>query len=114
MSQLRQLFELVAKSLDALEKACAESGTRIPDLHESFDPTASDDFSSNLVAAEAASAISAAALQMYAILGTPRNAFFYHVGGVNRPLSLFLGVAARCSNLELGIALEISSSSHGN
>ncbi|KIL66636.1 hypothetical protein M378DRAFT_75009 [Amanita muscaria Koide BX008] len=80
MSQLRALLAHITNAVDALDKACAVSGTRIPDLDEPFN-LAGETLSNDPAALEAAGTISAAALQMHAILATPRNAFFYSVGG---------------------------------
>ncbi|KAM6501362.1 S-adenosyl-L-methionine-dependent methyltransferase [Amanita muscaria] len=80
MSQLRVLLAHITNAVDALEKACAVSGTRIPELNEPFN-LAAENLINDPPALEAAGTISAAALQMHAILSTPRNAFFYSVGG---------------------------------
>ena len=80
--QVRQLLDLIIKSVDALEQACIESNTQLPNLDEPFYP-ASEVFRANLVAAEAVSVISAAAMQLDAIVSPPRNVLYHAVGGVS-------------------------------
>lgn len=80
--QVRQLLDLITKSVEALEQACIESNTQLPSLDEPFHP-ASEAFRANLVAAEAVSVISAAAMQLDAIISPPRNVLYYAVGGVS-------------------------------
>ncbi|KAJ7269517.1 S-adenosyl-L-methionine-dependent methyltransferase [Mycena rebaudengoi] len=72
-SPIRQLLELITKSVDTLESA-------FPDLHELFAPP-SEAFRANPAAAEAASIISAAALQLEAILTPPQVSLYRIVGG---------------------------------
>ncbi len=80
--QVRQLLDLVTKSVDALEQACNESNAQLPSLDEPFHP-ASEAFRVNPVAAEATAVISAAALQLNAIVSPPRNILYQAVGGVS-------------------------------
>ncbi|KAJ7167962.1 S-adenosyl-L-methionine-dependent methyltransferase [Mycena filopes] len=77
---IRQLLELITKSVETLEAACDASGTTIPDLHAPFAPP-SEAFRANPAAAEAASIISAAALQLDAILTPPHISLYRIVGG---------------------------------
>ncbi|KAM6503651.1 S-adenosyl-L-methionine-dependent methyltransferase [Amanita muscaria] len=81
MSQIRQLLDLISKNVDALEKASAADGTRLPTLDEPFNP-ASESFRSNPAAAEAACIIRAAATQLDAILTPPPTALGNMFGGV--------------------------------
>ncbi|KAG6837108.1 hypothetical protein H0H93_014712 [Arthromyces matolae] len=76
-SQMRQLLTLINNAVDQLERVCAEEGTSIPDLHAPFSPL-SEIFRANPAAAESANIISAAALQLEAIL-TPPHISLYHV-----------------------------------
>ena len=80
-SQIRELLTLMTESVSTLEKACADNGTKIPDLNEPFSPP-SEAFRTSPVAAEAAAVISAAALQLAAILTPPQVSLYHLVGGV--------------------------------
>lgn len=86
-SSARQLLEIMTSSLDALEKATDANNTQIPDLHAPFHP-ASEAFRADPAAAEAANVISAAALQLAAILLPPQVSLYHIVGGVR--FSVFL------------------------
>lgn len=79
--QVRQLLELITKSVNTLEQACLENNTQLPSLDESFHP-ASEAFRANPIAAEAVSVISAAAMQLDAIVSPPRAVLHHVVGGV--------------------------------
>ncbi|KAF8326437.1 S-adenosyl-L-methionine-dependent methyltransferase, partial [Amanita rubescens] len=85
--QVRQLLDLVTKSVDALEQACNESNAQLPSLDEPFHP-ASEAFRVNPVAAEATAVISAATLQLNAIVSPPRNILYQAVGGHWRSAAL--------------------------
>ncbi|KAJ7720965.1 S-adenosyl-L-methionine-dependent methyltransferase [Mycena maculata] len=80
MSAIRQLLELITQSVEALEDACQSSRTAIPDLQKPFAPS-SEDFRQIPAAAEAAAIISAAALQLDAILAHPSVSLYRIVGG---------------------------------
>ncbi|KAK2463352.1 hypothetical protein APHAL10511_004663 [Amanita phalloides] len=80
MSQIRQLLDLIKKSVEILEKTCAANGTEVPDLHSTFSP-ASEAFRSDPVASEAADIISAAGLQLSAIVAPPVISLYNAVGG---------------------------------
>ncbi|KAG5720988.1 Sterigmatocystin 8-O-methyltransferase [Termitomyces sp. T112] len=77
VSQIRQLLSLIHDAVDKLESVCGSTGTSIPDLHTSFSPQ-SEAFRADPAAAEAANIVSAAALQLEAIL-TPPHVSLYHV-----------------------------------
>ncbi|KAJ6608071.1 S-adenosyl-L-methionine-dependent methyltransferase [Mycena sp. CBHHK59/15] len=77
---IRQLLEIITKSVETLETACQSSGVTIPDLQEPFAPP-SEAFRTIPAAAEAASVISAAALQLEAILTPPQVSLYRIVGG---------------------------------
>lgn len=79
--QVRQLLDLITKSVESLEKACTESNTQLPDLNRPFTPD-SEAFRANAAAAKAASVISAAALQLDAIVSPPRNVLYHAANGV--------------------------------
>ncbi|KAG5640847.1 hypothetical protein DXG03_006828 [Asterophora parasitica] len=79
-SPLRQLLNILTESVGDLEDACAASGTAIPDLYTPFRP-ASEAFRGNPKAAEAANIISAAALQIEAILTLPQVSLYHIVSG---------------------------------
>ena len=81
-TQIRQLVDLLSKSLATLEAACAANGTEIPDLSESFHPD-SEVFREDPAAAEAANIIGAAALQLAAIVIPPQMSLYHIVGGVS-------------------------------
>ncbi|KAG5338262.1 hypothetical protein C0989_007825 [Termitomyces sp. Mn162] len=70
VSQIRQLLSLIHDAVDKLESVCGSTGTSIPDLHTSFSPQ-SEAFRADPAAAEAANIVSAAALQLEAILTPP-------------------------------------------
>ncbi|KAF5379387.1 hypothetical protein D9615_006601 [Tricholomella constricta] len=91
-SPIRNLLNLLTDSVNKLETACNASGCPIPDLYASFNP-ASEAFRADPIAAEAASIICAAALQMEAIL-TPPNVSLYHI------------VSGHCKSAALRVCLE--------
>ncbi|KAF8334404.1 hypothetical protein F5887DRAFT_652169, partial [Amanita rubescens] len=78
--QVRQLLDLITKSVESLEKACTESNTRLPDLDRPYTPD-SEAFRATAAAAKAASVISAAAMQLDAIVSPPRNVLYYAANG---------------------------------
>ena len=85
--QVRQLLDLITKSVDTLEQACSESKIELPSLDEPFqlahlalwaDPSAT----------EAIAIISAAALHLNAIVSPPENIICSAVAGVS-PIELY-------------------------
>ena len=103
-TQLRQLLDLITKSIETLETTCAANGTEVPDLQSTFSP-ASEAFRSDPVASEAADIINAAALQLSAIVALPQLTMFNAVGGVSLiPVSVQV-------DIEHHTALQICSSS---
>lgn len=79
---LRQLVNLLNKSVTTLEKVCEEMGTTIPDL-QSLYTTESEAFRDDPRGAEAANIIGAAALHIAAILNPPQGSLYHFVGGVS-------------------------------
>ncbi|PPQ95287.1 hypothetical protein CVT26_014861 [Gymnopilus dilepis] len=79
-STTRQLVDLISASLTTLEKSCQAKGVDIPDLHAPFHPS-TEAFRADPAAAEAANVISAAALQLAAILTPPQVTLYQFVGG---------------------------------
>ena len=79
--QVRQLLDLITKSVNTLEQACLGDNAQLPSLDEPFYP-ASEAFRANPVAAEAVIVISAAAMQLDAIVSPPRAVLHHVVGGV--------------------------------
>ncbi|EEB94917.1 hypothetical protein MPER_06196 [Moniliophthora perniciosa FA553] len=77
---VRALLELITNNVSVLEKACASSGTEIPDLYSPFHPS-TEAFRTNPDAAEASNVIVAAAHQLAAILTPPQVALYNSVGG---------------------------------
>ncbi|KAG6880859.1 hypothetical protein C0993_003970, partial [Termitomyces sp. T159_Od127] len=77
VSQVRHLLALITEAIETLERTCASTGTSLPDLHSSFSPQ-SEAFRAHPAASEAANVVSAAALQLEAIL-TPPHVSLYHV-----------------------------------
>jgi len=71
--QIRQLLDLVTKSVDTLEQACTESKMEIPSLDEPFNPVHMA-FWVNPVVAEAAAIITAATSHLGAIVSPPHAA----------------------------------------
>lgn len=86
LSQIRELLDIITKSVSALETACEGNGTQIPDLREPFAPP-SEAFRADPIAAEAANVISAAALQLEAILTPPHVSLYRIVTGVRAALT---------------------------
>ena len=84
---LRQLLELMTRSLDTLEKECELKDLDIPDLHAPFHPS-SEAFRSDPIAAEAASIISTAALHLFAILAPPHVSLYQSLAAVHHYLTL--------------------------
>ncbi|KAG6868849.1 hypothetical protein C0993_008978 [Termitomyces sp. T159_Od127] len=81
VSQVRQLLNLIIDAVDKLESACDRTGSPIPDLYTPF-TLESEAFRANLDAAESARIISAAALQLEAILSPPQVSLYHVVAGV--------------------------------
>ncbi|KAF7373893.1 S-adenosyl-L-methionine-dependent methyltransferase [Mycena sanguinolenta] len=77
---IRQLLVLITQAVETLEAASQTSGTTIPDLHAPFTPS-SEAFRANPEAAEAARIISAAALQLEAIVTPPLVSLYRIVAG---------------------------------
>ncbi|KAA1477984.1 S-adenosyl-L-methionine-dependent methyltransferase [Dentipellis sp. KUC8613] len=80
MTSPRQLVDVILSSLATLDKACASGGFQIPTLEEPFAPP-SEAFRADPTAAFAAHTISAAALQLAAILTPPQVSLYHAVGG---------------------------------
>ncbi|KAJ7051982.1 S-adenosyl-L-methionine-dependent methyltransferase [Mycena amicta] len=78
--KLRQLLALITDNVERLEATTLLAGVAIPDLETPFTP-ASEDFRGIPEAAEAARRISAAALQLDAILAPPQISVFRVVDG---------------------------------
>lgn len=70
--QVRQLLDLITKSVDTLEQACSERKVELPSLDEPFQ-FAHSAIWGDPAAAEAVAIISAAALHLNAIISPPRN-----------------------------------------
>ena len=97
--QVRELLDLITKSVESLETLCTESNTQLPDLDKPFSPD-SEAFRANPAAVKAVSLISAAATQLDAIVSPPRNVLYYAANGVspsifyrltNDPMRLSIG-----------------------
>ncbi len=84
--QIRELLDLITKSVDTLEQACIESKMGIPSLDEPFDP-AHRAFWVNPVTAEAAAVATAAASHLGTVLSPPHTVLNHAVGGVS-PIGL--------------------------
>ncbi|KAG6817102.1 hypothetical protein H0H87_012623 [Tephrocybe sp. NHM501043] len=80
VSQIRQLLDHIIDAVGKLESSCNSTGTAIPDLHAPFFPQ-SEAFRASPAAAESANIISAAALQLAAILTPPHVSLYHAVGG---------------------------------
>lgn len=88
-SQLDELLALLTNSINVLKDACSSGNTPIPNIHEPFSPP-SEAFRQNPVAAGAAAIISAAALQIDAIVTPPQVSLYRAVGGVCHALDNLL------------------------
>ncbi|KAF7288841.1 S-adenosyl-L-methionine-dependent methyltransferase [Mycena chlorophos] len=84
---LRQLLSILSSSVDLLESTCEAAGVPIPDLHSPFTPE-SEAFRAIPAAAEAASLIGAAALQIEAIVTPPTVTLYRIVGGAFRAATI--------------------------
>ncbi|KAF7373903.1 S-adenosyl-L-methionine-dependent methyltransferase [Mycena sanguinolenta] len=84
---IRQLLVLITQAVETLEAASQTSGTTLPDLHTPFTPS-SEAFRANAEAAEAARIISAAALQLEAIVTPPLVSLYRTVAGHFRSAAL--------------------------
>ncbi|KAF7288814.1 S-adenosyl-L-methionine-dependent methyltransferase [Mycena chlorophos] len=84
---LRELLAILSSSIDLLESTCDAAGVAVPDLHEPFTPP-SEAFRAIPAAAEAASLIGAAALQIEAIVTPPPVTLYRIVGGNFRSAAL--------------------------
>jgi hypothetical protein len=80
--QVRQLLDLITKSVDTLEQACAGSGTDIPSLDEPFHP-AQMAFWANPATAGALAVIGAASSHLGAIATAPHVVMHQSLGGVS-------------------------------
>nr|GAT49961.1 S-adenosyl-L-methionine-dependent methyltransferase [Mycena chlorophos] len=79
-STIRQLLQILTEAVDTLEAACQSAAVAIPDLCDPFTP-ASEAFREVPKAAEAASLIGAAALQLEAIVTPPQISLYRVVSG---------------------------------
>ena len=70
--QVRQLLDLITKSVDALERTCSESKIELPSLDAPFQ-SAHSALWADPNAAEAIAVISAASLHLNAIVSAPEN-----------------------------------------
>lgn len=82
-SQLRQLLELMAQSVEVLERVSEQTGISIPDLNAPLTP-ASEAFRRSPEATEAVKVIIAAADHMAAIVSPPHKQISKFLGGVSR------------------------------
>ena len=80
--QVRQLLDLITKSVDALEQACTAGNFDLPSLDEPF-KFAQSALWADSNAAEAVAIISAAALHLNAIVSPPQNMISSTVAGVS-------------------------------
>ena len=87
MSELRQLLALINDAVDSLENTCAAQGTKIPSLYEPFHP-ASEAFREDPTTAQATRIISAAALQLTAMVLPPNISLYNIIGGVSQMAAL--------------------------
>lgn len=81
--QVRQLLDLITKSVDALERTCSESNIELPSLDAPSQPAHSALWA-DPNAAEAIAVISAASLHLNAIVSPPENMVLnFTVAGVS-------------------------------
>ncbi|KIK63299.1 hypothetical protein GYMLUDRAFT_222394 [Collybiopsis luxurians FD-317 M1] len=86
-SELERLLDVITKAVASLNLACSADGTRLPDIKEPFEPS-SEKFRSNHQALQAARIISAAALQLEAIVAPPQVVLYHVVGGFFKSMAL--------------------------
>jgi hypothetical protein len=99
--QVRQLLDLITKSVDTLEKACTGSGMEIPSLDESFHP-AQMAFWANPATAGAMAVIGAASTHLSAIATAPHVVIHQSLGGVSLINVSIREIAQRSEVLEIG------------
>ncbi|KAF8351885.1 S-adenosyl-L-methionine-dependent methyltransferase [Amanita rubescens] len=78
--EIRQLLDLITKSVDTLEQACIETKMEVPSLDDPFDP-AHRAFWVNPVTAEATAVATAAASHLGTVLSPPHAVLNHAVGG---------------------------------
>ena len=81
LREVRQLLDLITKSVDALEQISSESKIGLPSLDEPLKSASS--FWADPNAAEAVSIISAAAMHLNAMVSPPQNLIHSTVAGVS-------------------------------
>ncbi len=107
--QVRELLDLITKSVESLETLCTENNTQLPDLNKPFSPD-SEAFRANAAAVKAVSLISTAATQLDAIVSPPRNVLYYAANGVSPsilpPLNKSLNLFKHWKSAALRVCLE--------
>ncbi|KAJ3769755.1 S-adenosyl-L-methionine-dependent methyltransferase [Lentinula raphanica] len=86
-SELQQLLDTITGAVKSLNQACASNGTSVPSLDEPFQPS-SESFRGNFEALQAARIISAAALQLEAVVAPPQVVLYHVAGGFFKSMAL--------------------------
>lgn len=109
LQEVRQLLNLITKSVDALEQICSERKIGLPSLDEPL-KSAHSAFWADPNAAEAVSVISAAALHLNAVVSPPQNLIHSTVAGVSPsnflPLFKYLKATKHFKSAAIRMCLE--------
>ncbi|KAJ3873201.1 S-adenosyl-L-methionine-dependent methyltransferase [Lentinula edodes] len=86
-SEVQRLLDTITGAVKSLDVACSSSGTVVPNINEPFQPS-SENFRGSHEALQAARIISAAALQLEAIVAPPQVVLYHVVGGFFKSMAL--------------------------
>lgn len=82
-SDVQLLLDTITQAVTSLNLACSTSGASIPDIRKPFEASSENFRTSSFEALQAARVISAAALQLEAIVAPPEVVLYHVVGGVS-------------------------------
>ncbi|KAJ3739061.1 S-adenosyl-L-methionine-dependent methyltransferase [Lentinula detonsa] len=86
-SEVDRLLDTITRAVKSLNLACSSGGTSVPSINEPFQPS-SENFRGSVEALQAARIISAAALQLEAVVAPPQVVLYHVVGGFFKSMAL--------------------------
>ncbi|KAE9394245.1 S-adenosyl-L-methionine-dependent methyltransferase [Gymnopus androsaceus JB14] len=87
-SDVQLLLDTITQAVTSLNLACSTSGASIPDIRKPFEASSENFRTSSFEALQAARVISAAALQLEAIVAPPEVVLYHVVGGFFKSMAL--------------------------
>ncbi|KAE9392511.1 S-adenosyl-L-methionine-dependent methyltransferase [Gymnopus androsaceus JB14] len=87
-SDIQLLLDTITQAVTSLNLACSTSGTSIPDIRKPFEASSENFRTSSFEALQAARIISAAALQLEAVVAPPEVVLYHIVGGFSKSMAL--------------------------